>query len=52
TRVIAHWAYAGHGHTPGESWLAANLAKEIQANRQIAREVRAELEAEEGDDWS
>ncbi|MFI9082372.1 replication initiator protein RepSA, partial [Streptomyces sioyaensis] len=31
TRVIAHWAYAGHGHTPGESWLAANLAKEIQA---------------------
>ncbi|MET7904423.1 replication initiator protein RepSA [Streptomyces sp. NPDC005355] len=47
TRVIAHWAYAGHGHTPGESWLAANLAKEIQSNREIAREVRAELETEE-----
>ncbi|WP_329128152.1 replication initiation protein [Streptomyces caniferus] len=46
TRVIAHWAYAGHGHTPGESWLAANLAKEIQANREIAREVRAELDTE------
>jgi hypothetical protein len=22
TLVLAHWAYAGHGHTLGESWLA------------------------------
>ncbi|POX36725.1 replication initiation protein [Streptomyces sp. Ru73] len=51
TRVLAHWAYAGHGHTPGESWLAANIAREIQANRDLAKEVRAELDTE-GDDWS
>ncbi|MEU9388602.1 replication initiator protein RepSA [Streptomyces sp. NPDC048324] len=38
TLTLAHWAYAGHGHTPGESWLAANIRRDIQHNREIARE--------------
>ncbi|MER5893005.1 replication initiation protein, partial [Streptomyces sp. NPDC001876] len=38
-----HWAYAGHGHTPGESWLAANIHRDIQHNRDHAREHRAEV---------
>ncbi|WP_432010210.1 replication initiator protein RepSA [Streptomyces cucumeris] len=42
TLVVAHWAYAGHGHTPGESWLATNIARELKANRELAREVRAD----------
>ncbi|MFF3749528.1 replication initiator protein RepSA [Streptomyces sp. NPDC002018] len=49
TLTVAHWAYAGHGHTPGESWLAANIARDIQASREAARQVRAELRDEEGD---
>ncbi|MFJ5778558.1 replication initiator protein RepSA [Streptomyces sp. NPDC093094] len=47
TLTLAHWTYAGHGHTPGESWLAANTRREIEHNREIAREVRADLEARE-----
>ncbi|MFE3636026.1 replication initiator [Streptomyces sp. NPDC059168] len=47
TLVLAHWAYAGHGHTPGESWLAANIRRDIEHNRRIARE---ELAASEGAD--
>ncbi|MFE5682683.1 replication initiator protein RepSA [Streptomyces sp. NPDC056512] len=43
TIVLAHWTYAGHGHTPGESWLAQTLAREIRENRDLAREVRADL---------
>ncbi|HEY9371721.1 replication initiator protein RepSA [Streptomyces sp.] len=45
TLVIAHWSYAGHGHTPGESWLAESIARDIQTNRDTAREACAELEA-------
>ncbi|MFD4758157.1 replication initiator protein RepSA [Streptomyces sp. NPDC058439] len=45
TLTLAHWTYAGHGHTPGESWLAATIARELHTNRETAREVRAELEA-------
>ncbi|KAA6218799.1 replication initiation protein [Streptomyces filamentosus] len=45
--VVAHWAYAGHGHTPGESWLAANIRRDIQHNREHAREIRNELEADD-----
>ncbi|MEO3973922.1 replication initiator [Streptomyces sp. CAU 1734] len=41
TLTLAHWTYAGHGHTPGESWLAATIAKEIHLNREIAREHRS-----------
>ncbi|MFD9969464.1 replication initiator protein RepSA [Streptomyces sp. NPDC059011] len=43
TLVLAHWTYAGHGHTPGESWLAQSIADEIRQNRQLAREERASL---------
>jgi hypothetical protein len=46
TLVLAHWTYAGQGHTPGESWLAATIAKEIRLNRETAREALADL-----DDW-
>ncbi|MFC8068656.1 replication initiator protein RepSA [Streptomyces sp. NPDC057293] len=44
--VLADWQYAGHGHTPGESALAATIARDLQANREAAREARAELQAE------
>ncbi|MET9791762.1 replication initiator protein RepSA [Streptomyces canus] len=37
TLTLAHWTYAGHGHTPGESWLAANIRRDIQHNRETAR---------------
>jgi hypothetical protein len=38
TFTLAHWTYAGHGHTPGESWLAATIRRDIQLNRETARE--------------
>ncbi|MFJ8720210.1 replication initiator protein RepSA [Streptomyces sp. NPDC093269] len=38
TLTLAHWTYAGHGHTPGESWLAATIHRDIQLNRETARE--------------
>ncbi|MFF3879179.1 replication initiator, partial [Streptomyces sp. NPDC001978] len=38
TLTLAHWTYAGHGHTPGESWLAATIARDLQQNRETARE--------------
>ncbi|MEV7690133.1 replication initiator protein RepSA [Streptomyces bungoensis] len=45
TLTLAHWVYAGHGHTPGESWLAANIRRDIQHNREVAREeIRQEDE--------
>jgi hypothetical protein len=44
TLVLAHWTYAGHGHTPGESWLAQSIANDIKQDRQLARELRAELD--------
>ncbi|MFM9616127.1 replication initiator protein RepSA [Streptomyces niveiscabiei] len=40
TLTLAHWTYAGHGHTPGESWLAATIHRDIQLNRETAREER------------
>lgn len=48
TLTLAHWTYAGHGHTPGESWLAANIAREIQLNRETAREAVQDQLASEG----
>ncbi|MFD9521114.1 replication initiator protein RepSA [Streptomyces sp. NPDC059979] len=42
--IVAHWSYAGHGHTPGESWLAANIRRDIQQNREAAREALLDLE--------
>ncbi|MFE1466446.1 replication initiator protein RepSA [Streptomyces nigra] len=46
TLVLAHWTYAGQGHSPGESWLAASIAKEIRLNRETAREAMTDR-----DDW-
>ncbi len=46
TLTLAHWAYAGHGHTPGESWLAANIRRDIQQSREAAREALADLRQE------
>ncbi|MFI1095043.1 replication initiator protein RepSA [Streptomyces sp. NPDC020917] len=46
TLVVAHWTYAGHGHTPGESWLAAQIHRDITQARETARQARSEL-----DDW-
>ncbi|NEE21608.1 replication initiation protein [Streptomyces sp. SID7499] len=37
--VLADWQYAGHGHTPGESALAATIARDLQVNRETAREA-------------
>ncbi|MFE5918186.1 replication initiator protein RepSA [Streptomyces sp. NPDC056468] len=37
--VLASWQYAGHGHTPGESALAATIARDLQLNRDTAREA-------------
>ncbi|MGW4699458.1 replication initiator [Streptomyces sp. NPDC004285] len=47
--VVAHWTYAGHGATPGESWLAANIRRDIQHNREHAHEIRVELSELEGE---
>ncbi|MEU3303370.1 replication initiator protein RepSA [Streptomyces sp. NPDC006678] len=44
TLVLAHWTYAGHGHTPGESLLAASIAQDIRQNRELGRELRTELD--------
>ncbi|MEU9745265.1 replication initiator protein RepSA [Streptomyces niveus] len=49
TLTLAHWAYAGHGHTPGESWLAANIYRDIQQARETAREARTDLTDNEGE---
>ncbi|MET8679446.1 replication initiator protein RepSA [Streptomyces sp. NPDC004647] len=47
--VLAHWTYAGQGHTPGESWLASSIARDIRDHRETAREALAELQAAEGE---
>ncbi|MFJ8931784.1 replication initiator protein RepSA [Streptomyces sp. NPDC102364] len=41
--VLASWEYAGHGHTPGESALAASIARDLQLNRETAREALSDL---------
>ncbi|MGW3400400.1 replication initiator protein RepSA [Streptomyces zhihengii] len=46
--VLASWEYAGHGHTPGESALAATIARDIHLNRQTAREALRDQLALEG----
>ncbi|MFF4549633.1 replication initiator protein RepSA [Streptomyces sp. NPDC001406] len=48
TLVLAHWTYAGQGHTPGESWLAATIARDIRLNRETAREALQDELALEG----
>ncbi|SED34878.1 replication initiator protein RepSA [Streptomyces sp. TLI_105] len=37
--VLTSWRYAGQGHTPGEAALAASIARDIQLNRETAREA-------------
>ena len=37
--VLNSWQYAGHGHTPGEAALATSIARDIQLNRETAREA-------------
>ncbi|MET8690255.1 replication initiator protein RepSA [Streptomyces sp. NPDC004732] len=49
TLTLAHWTYAGHGHTPGESWLAANIRRDIAQSRELAREEKPVLLGLEGD---
>jgi hypothetical protein len=49
--VVADWRYAGHGHTPGESWLAQTIAYDIRAGRELARDVRAEFDQDDGKGW-
>ncbi|MGW0278838.1 replication initiator, partial [Streptomyces sp. NPDC003006] len=51
TLVMAHWTYAGHGHTPGESWLAQTIAEGIRTNRETAREALADMTDLAEGDW-
>ncbi|AYC41253.1 replication initiator protein RepSA [Streptomyces griseorubiginosus] len=44
--VLADWQYAGHGHTLGESTLAASIARDLQLNRETARQALADLRQE------
>ncbi|MHA6760650.1 replication initiator [Streptacidiphilus sp. PAMC 29251] len=46
TLVLAHWAYAGSGLTPGESLLAAGIAEQLEHNRTTAREESQRLTQE------
>ncbi|WP_371527186.1 replication initiation protein [Streptomyces sp. NBC_01283] len=46
--VLASWQYAGHGHTPGESALAATIARDLQLNRETAREALQDQPVPEG----
>lgn len=48
--VLADWQYAGHGHTPGESVLAATIADDIRIHRETARQAMAEIDLT-GEDW-
>ncbi|MFC1226831.1 replication initiator protein RepSA [Streptomyces sp. Sce081] len=45
--VLTDWQYAGHGHTPGESALAATIARDLQLNRETAREALHDQAADE-----
>jgi hypothetical protein len=52
TLTLAHWSYAGHGHTPGESWLAASIRRDLQHNREAAREALVGLPDSEAEgEW-
>ncbi|MER6246046.1 replication initiator protein RepSA [Streptomyces griseorubiginosus] len=47
--VLADWQYAGHGHTPGESALAATIAHDLALNRETARQALQDQRASEGE---
>jgi hypothetical protein len=45
--LLADWQLAALGHTPGESLLAAGIARDLQLNRDTAREeLSAQLDLE------
>ncbi|MFJ1694540.1 replication initiator protein RepSA [Streptomyces sp. NPDC088252] len=44
--VLTDWRYAGQGHSPGESVLAASIARDLQLNRETARDALAALEGD------
>ncbi|WP_328944856.1 replication initiation protein [Streptomyces sp. NBC_00250] len=46
--VLTSWSYAGQGHSPGEAALAASIARNIQLNRETAREALRDQLALEG----
>jgi hypothetical protein len=46
--VLASWQYAGHGHSPGESALAASIARDLQLKRETAREALHDQRTQEG----
>ncbi|MFJ7985661.1 replication initiator protein RepSA [Streptomyces sp. NPDC096351] len=46
--VLSSWTYAGQGHSPGEAALAASIARDIQLNRETAREALRDQLALEG----
>ncbi|QKZ19896.1 replication initiator protein RepSA [Streptomyces chartreusis] len=48
--VLASWQYAGHGHTPGESALAASIARDLEHNRETAREALGDWNGGDFDD--
>ncbi|MCW5250087.1 replication initiator protein RepSA [Streptomyces sp. SHP 1-2] len=47
--VLTDWQYAGHGHTPGESTLAATIARDLRTNRETARDALNGIAADEGE---
>jgi hypothetical protein len=49
--VVADWRYAGHGHTPGESWLAQTIAHDIHTARTAARDAATERDQDDGKGW-
>ncbi|MGW4693602.1 replication initiator protein RepSA [Kitasatospora cineracea] len=52
TLVVAHWAFAGAGNSPGESMLAASIARDLNERRTTDRqELHAQLAREENDAW-
>ncbi|MFJ9517824.1 replication initiator protein RepSA [Kitasatospora sp. NPDC101801] len=50
TYVVSHWRFAGVGHTPGESLIAAQVASDKRTNRETARQELPMLLAQEGED--
>ncbi|MET9619370.1 replication initiator protein RepSA [Streptomyces sp. NPDC006464] len=46
--VLTSWSYVGQGHSPGEAALAASIARDIQLNRETAREALRDQLALEG----
>ncbi|WP_098894949.1 replication initiator protein RepSA [Streptomyces sp. t99] len=47
--VLTDWQYVGHGHTPGEGALAATIARDLQTNRETARDALKDRTAHEGE---